>query len=171
MLCEICAVKKSVFHIKQIIGKEIIELHLCESCASLRGIGTKKEQMDFSISNLLTDLVEVESTAKKSAKKNICKKCGFTLSKFKKSGCLGCSECYLSFSMEIRDLLEKMFSKTQHKGKYPKKFQAYKTFVCDIQSLKKKLENAISKEDYELAAILRDRINEMRESVKKDGNK
>ncbi len=86
MTCEICSTKEAVFHIKQIIGKDEIELHLCEKCARLRGITKNEDTIDFSISQLLTGLVDTKSLPKKSGNEIAeCPTCGFTVTKFKNS--------------------------------------------------------------------------------------
>jgi protein arginine kinase activator len=54
-----------------------------------------------------------------------------------------------------------MFGRTQHRGKYPKRLMAYKTLLIDIEELKRKLDRAVKKEDYEEAALLRDQIKEL----------
>jgi protein-arginine kinase activator protein McsA len=58
-----------------------------------------------------------------------------------------------------------MFGSISHKGKYPLKLQAYKMYVDDIQSLKLKLDDALEREDYEEAAVIRDKIKIMQEQV------
>ncbi|MEJ2664343.1 MAG: UvrB/UvrC motif-containing protein [Spirochaetia bacterium] len=165
MTCEICCIRDAVFHIKQIVGKEEIELHLCQSCAAVRGINTINENEDFSIGELLNNLMDIKSGLKKGPAKTVCPKCKFTFDKFKKTGRLGCSECFTVFSKQIRVLMHKMFGSISHKGKYPLKLQAYKMYVDDIQSLKIKLDEALEREDYEEAAVLRDKIKVMQEKV------
>jgi protein arginine kinase activator len=165
MTCEICCINEAVFHIKQIVGKEEIELHLCQSCAAVRGINTSNENADFSISHLLTNLMDIRSNLKKSQGRAVCSKCGYTFDKFKKTGYFGCSECFSVFSKQIRVLMHKMFGSIQHKGKYPIKLQAYKMFMDDINTLRLKLEEALTNEDYEEAAVLRDKIKQMQEKV------
>jgi protein arginine kinase activator len=159
--CEICGTREAVIHIQQITGNDEIELHLCEKCAASKGITTSEDRLDFSITNLLTGLVDVKSVSKASETKKNCPQCGLTLSKFKKKGKLGCNECYSVFSREIGRIVEKMFGGSRHKGKYPKRLVAYKTYLIDLEELKKKLSAAVKKEDYEEAARLRDRIKEL----------
>ncbi|MBN2351823.1 MAG: UvrB/UvrC motif-containing protein [Spirochaetales bacterium] len=162
MLCEICSANEAVFHIKQVIGKDEIELHLCEKCARLRGITKNENTMDFSISQLLTGLVDTKSIVKKSgAAAAECPACGFTLNKFKKLGKLGCSECYTAFAKPVRDFLYKMYGKIQHKGKLPGKMRTKQSSMDGLEAMKEELKTAIALEDYEQAASLRDRIKEM----------
>jgi protein arginine kinase activator len=169
MVCEICSNNEAVFHIKQIIGKEEIELHLCEKCARLRGITKNEDTIDFSISQLLTGLVDTKSLPKKSGNEVAeCPACGFTVSKFKKLGKLGCSECYSAFAKPVRDFLYKMYGKVQHKGKLPGALRTLQTSIDDLEGLREELKKAIGLEDYERAAMLRDRIKDMTERLPTD---
>ena len=161
MKCDICEVNDASIHIQQIKGNEGAELHLCEACAASKGITAGETRMEFSISNLLTGLVDVKSLADSSQSRKICPRCGLTLSKFKKMGKLGCNECYSVFSREVRKVVGKMFGRTQHRGKYPKRLMAYKTYLVDIEKLKKKLDRAVKDENYEEAARLRDHIRDL----------
>jgi protein arginine kinase activator len=162
MTCEICSTNEAVFHIKQIIGKDEIELHLCEKCARLRGITKNDNSIDFSISQLLTGLVETKALPQKGGNETTeCPACGFTVQKFKKLGTLGCSECFIAFSRPVRDYLYKLYGKVQHKGKLPGKMRILQTSIDDLEGLREELNNAIAREDYEQAAMLRDRINDM----------
>lgn len=169
MLCEICSVNEAVFHVKQIIGKEEIELHLCEQCAKLKGITKSENTIDFSISQLLTGLVDKKSGRKKSQSEvQECPHCGLSLAKFKKLGKLGCSECFTAFEKSVREFLYKMYGRVKHKGKLPGKVKSLQDSMDDIESLKAELKKAIETEDYELAAALRDRINEMSARIGND---
>lgn len=162
MMCEICSTNEAVFHIKQIIGKDEIELHLCEKCARLRGITKNEDAIDFSISQLLTGLVDTRALPKKSGTETVeCPSCGFTVAKFKKLGKLGCSDCFIAFASPVRDFLYKMYGKVQHKGKLPGKMRVLQTSIDDLEGLREELKKSIAREDYEQAAMLRDRIKDM----------
>ena len=165
MKCDICGSNEAVIHIKQENGSEKLELYLCESCAASRGITATSGDVDLSVTNLLTGLVDTKECDPASAKKKVCPRCGMTVQKFKKEGRLGCNECYSAFSKEISRILVKMYGRSQHRGKYPRRLMAYKTFLVDIEKLKKQLDRAVKAEDYEKAALLRDRIRELTGSV------
>jgi protein arginine kinase activator len=160
MKCDLCGSEDAIIHIQQTSGEDEVELHICEKCATSKGITTGGSEGDFSITNLLTGLVDVKGVSQKSSKK-VCPGCGLTSQRFKKEGRLGCNECYTVFSKEIGRIVGKMFGRTQHHGKFPKRLKAYKTFLIDIEELKKQLESAVKREDYEVAAGLRDRIKEL----------
>ncbi|MCH7521820.1 MAG: UvrB/UvrC motif-containing protein [Candidatus Marinimicrobia bacterium] len=87
---------------------------------------------------------------------------------FKKTGRFGCSQCYQVFRSGLDNLLEAMHRNTEHHGKVPTHFidaataeeQATESFM-DISELNAKLDEAISIEDYEEAARLRDSIAQL----------
>jgi len=165
MKCDICGSNEAVIHIKQETGSEAVELYLCEECAAARGITGDSEDVDLSVTNLLTALVDTKDTGQESDKKKACPRCGMTMQRFKREGRLGCNECYSTFSKEIGRILGKMYGRSHHRGKYPKRLLAYKTFLVEIEKLKKQLDRAVKQENYEKAAQLRDRIREMTGSV------
>lgn len=168
MLCEICQAKEAVFHLRQVIGKEEIELHLCESCAKLKGIEKSEQRLDFSISQLLTGMVDSKILRKKPTfELEKCPHCGQSLQAIKKHGMLGCSQCYLVFQKAVREYLKRLYGRVTHKGKLPAKLKSLKASLQDINSLKEELKQALEAEDYELAASLRDRINEISARVDK----
>ena len=134
MKCEICQSRKAVIHIQQVMGKERIDLHLCETCAMERGIAGGEDRIELSITNLLSGLMDVRRG--KAGKPKACKQCGYTWERISAAERAGCSECYSTFSREIRSLLHKSYGKVQHRGKYPRRLQTYKTFLVDVAQLK-----------------------------------
>ena len=106
MKCEICGARKAVIHIQQVIGKERVDLHLCEECALERGISGEGEHVELSISNMLNGLLDIRDL--KERKNTVCPQCGSTWESIQKREKLGCAECYTTFSREIHFLLEKM---------------------------------------------------------------
>jgi protein arginine kinase activator len=169
MKCEICGVRKAVIHIQQVKGKERIDLHLCEECALARGIGGEvdsDQRFELSISNLLNGLVDIGKM--KRAKDRICPQCGSSWESIRKRDKIGCAECYITFSEEIRFMLEKIGARGSHRGKLPRRLNTYKKYLVDVVKLKDGLKEALKNEDYEKAARLRDRIREL-EQPSEDG--
>jgi len=159
MKCEICGLRKAVIHIQQVIGKERIDLHMCEECALERGISGEGENVELSISNMLNGLLDIRDL--KERKNTVCPQCGLNWESIHKREKLGCAECYGTFSREIRFLLEKMGAEDTHHGKLPKGLNTYKRYIIDVVKLKEGLKEALKREDYEKAARIRDRIREL----------
>jgi len=166
MLCDICHKNKASIHITEIINDEAKELHLCQHCAETESI---KMQQSFGISDLLSGLVDFPDIMQKD-KTSRCHSCGMTYDDFKRLGKLGCSECYATFSKMLMPLIKNIHGSVQHIGKEPKKkpgikkqavvgkSEPFESKAITIDALKEKLKRAITAEEYEKAAILRDEI-------------
>jgi protein arginine kinase activator len=157
MKCEICKVRESAIHVKQVIGTETVDMHLCEVCAYEKGISRKDDKIELSLSQLLTGLLGSAGSSE-SEKLQECPVCCMKFSQFRKDGRLGCPDCYNVFSDEIRSIHKKLSGVVRHKGKIPKKLLTFKALLIDMEKLKVKLSEAVKKEDYETAADLRDQI-------------
>jgi len=139
------------------------KLDLCEDCAKAKGIN---DPTSFGLADL--DLVlglgasqEIEQAAGGVELK--CPRCGFTQADFKKSGRLGCPECYHTFAEGLGGLLKTMHKGTRHAGKAPEALRQSRDLSDRLKTLQTKLAKAIKDEDFEQAAILRDEIKQMSE--------
>jgi protein arginine kinase activator len=90
-----------------------------------------------------------------------CPRCGFTQADFKKSGRLGCPECYKTFAEGLEGLLKTMHKGTRHAGKVPEALRESREQADRLKTLQKKLDKAIKEEDFEQAAHLRDEIKQI----------
>ena len=160
MKCDACGDREAVIHIQQIVGEDSVDLHLCEACASEKGISSRNDKIELSLSQLLTGLIGDKNAG---SEEKTCHSCGMEFRNFKKEGKLGCPECYNEFRTEIVSLLRKVSGSARHTGKIPKRLSQFKTYLIDREELKKELQEAVTQEDYEAAAILRDRIRELDE--------
>ena len=159
MKCEICELRDAVFHIKQVKEDEDTTLHLCEVCAGQRGIPLESSESDLSLDALLSGLIEEASLNQRQTKTKKCPLGGLTFERFQKKPLAGCHECYTVFSRDIRRIIARRFGPVRHRGKFPKRLMVYKSFLCDMAQLKKRLKAAVKEEQYEKAAELRDKIN------------
>lgn len=169
-LCEICGKNEAVIHVQQIMGSEIIELRLCEECAEKKGISGENTNLDFSISELLTGLLNITSEVKNDKDQSFCRNCGMTYKEFQKEGKLGCPECAQVFRKDIYTILESISGTHQHIGRYPKKLREFKKLLIDKTEMKQKLQEAIKNEDYEAAAIIRDKIHALEQASEGRGD-
>ncbi|MCF7937133.1 MAG: UvrB/UvrC motif-containing protein [Spirochaetales bacterium] len=163
MLCDICGNEEAIIHIQQIMGNEVMELHLCSACAKEKGISTDDNRVELSLSSLLTGLVDVDEEGETDSA--VCPSCGKTIEQFRDDGLLGCPDCFEAFQTDIASMLKNMTGFTQHRGKYPRKLATYKTILFDREQLKKQLKEAVEREAYEEAAGIRDRIRALERSV------
>ena len=160
MKCDICGKREAMVFIQQIMGGDKVEVHLCEVCAGERGISSEGEKFELSLSDLLSDLVNVKD-AKGRPEPQVCSNCGRSAEEITKTGVIGCAECYAVFAEQIRGVLDESGVPTRHLGKFPRRLRAFKTYLVDVARLKKGLREAVHREDYEKAAAIRDRIREL----------
>jgi len=80
-------------------------------------------------------------------------------SDFKKASRLGCQNCYVAFTEELEPILSGMQKGARHVGKKPAHSSGAVNVPPSPASLKKALEEAVTSENYEEAARIRDQIN------------
>jgi protein arginine kinase activator len=84
-----------------------------------------------------------------------------TYEQFKTCGKLGCAHCYHTFANEMESLMKNVQGSTRHEGKYPKRSGVEMRQKREAEQLRTQLQKAISEENFEEAAALRDRIKEL----------
>ncbi len=159
MLCSICKEKPATVHLTQIVGDKMQKLDLCEECAKAKGVN---DPSGFALADLMLGLgasQEIEQSAGGTETK--CPRCGFSQADFKKSGRLGCPECYKTFAEGLEGLLKTMHKGTRHAGKVPEALRATREQSDRLKLLQKKLAKAIEEENFEQAAQLRDEIKQV----------
>jgi protein arginine kinase activator len=138
-------------------------MHLCEHCAQEEGIAVKSQ---LSINELLSGLLSTQPSDDElfgdTEQELSCPHCGFTLAQFTKEAVLGCPYDYEVFEKSLLPLIEKAHDgKTVHRGKVPSKMPKDTKKQIKLTALRQQLEAAVQSEDYELAAKLRDEINQL----------
>ena len=172
MLCEECHMRPATVHITKIVNNEKTEMHLCEECAkekhlslssSIGGFGF--EDTGFSVAKLLSSFFEPSSkTPIGSSEEFKCGRCGLTLQTFSKTGRFGCSQCYSTFKNQMNPMLRRIHGKTFHVGKVPKRSGGQIRIKQEIDRLKRELQEAVNAEEYERAAVIRDKIKELEQN-------
>jgi protein arginine kinase activator len=160
MLCQICNKNDATIHLTEISDGVRAEMHVCEHCAAEQDISIKTH---IPINELLSNLLAVQPTddelSDPSEMKLACPSCGFTLDQFRKEGMLGCAHDYEIFEKFLYPLIEKAHGgRTSHCGKIPSKTPKDTKKHMRLLRLRQQLQTAVHKEDYELAAKLRDEI-------------
>jgi protein arginine kinase activator len=165
MLCCICKEREATVHLTQIAGAKMQKVDLCEECAKTKGVN---DPTGFSLADLLMGLGASQELAQTSGGQELkCARCGFTQADFKKTGRLGCPECYKTFGEGLDGLLKSMHKGTHHVGKVPESLRQTRELSDRLMSLHKKLAAAIEQEDFENAARLRDEIKKMTAELSK----
>ena len=165
MKCSNCKEKPATVHLTQIVGDKMQKLDLCEDCAKAKGVN---DPGGFALADLMLGLGASQEMEQSSGGVEIkCPRCGFTQADFKKSGRLGCPECYKTFAEGLEGLLKTMHKGTRHVGKVPQAFQQNRDLADRLKVLHKKLSKAVEDENFEQAALLRD---EIRQTTHRMGN-
>ncbi len=169
MICDVCGKREAIIHIQQIIGKEVIDLHLCRQCAREKNISETEGSINNSIINLVRNLLDgTRLTQFIDQKTTYCSTCNTKLHEIKEHNKVGCPDCYREFRSVIRETLGVGNSSLIHNGNIPEKLKSYKTILVDREKLKKELEDAVVKEDYETAVIIRDKLKELEMEIGKN---
>ena len=156
MQCCVCKEKPATVHLTQIVGDKMQKLDMCDECAKAKGIN---DPASFAMADLMLGLGASQELDQSAAGAELkCARCGFSQGDFKKSGRLGCPDCYKTFAEGLASLLKTMHKGTRHIGKAPESLRASRESTDRLKSLQKKLAKAIDGEDYEAAATLRDEI-------------
>ena len=159
MLCELCKEHEATVHLTQVVGSEVKKVNLCETCAAKSGLDIKGT---ISITDLLLGLGGGNKAAREDEVERACPRCHMRRSDFKKTGRLGCAECYETFAEELGPMLHNMHRAHQHTGKIPARESLRVQVTAEVAALQKALEKSVAAENFEEAAKLRDRIQALR---------
>ena len=86
---------------------------------------------------------------------NSCSSCGLTLAELQNHGKVGCANCYTQFKFFIDTILKKCQDDTIHYGKKPSCLEN-----MNFHQIVKIMDEAISKENYELAQKCKEMISQ-----------
>ncbi len=168
MLCQECYKNDANIHIFKSIDGKHTEEFLCEQCAR------QKEELDFSfepqfsLHKLFASMLNqglLESRQAMLAAKNQCPGCGLSFAQFSQVGRLGCSSCYQAFEESLKPLLRRIHASAEHTGKIPVRTQKHVQYKRELDQLKKELQLKVENEEFEEAAILRDKIKAMEKDL------
>ncbi len=170
MVCNICGSNEATIHLTEIVNDQMVEVHLCETCAHEKGTEFKTH---FNVSDLLSGFADLAKEFAAGGEKTLlkCMNCGLTYEEFGRTGRLGCPECYESFSKLLLPLIKRVQHSTQHTGKRPSRLSPTLRPTQELRELQNRLQKLIDQEAFEEAARLRDQIQQMEEKMKKGKKK
>ena len=157
MVCDVCKSNQATVFLTQIVDGKMQKVNLCESCSKEKGVS---DPTGFALADLLLGLGAAQEI-EKSGSVQRCPACGFTQADFKKTGRLGCSICYETYAEGLSSLLKSMHKGTTHVGKIPARQMRMLELGARLKQLQRDLDKAISEENYETAAQLRDQLKEI----------
>ena len=165
MICQACGKHPATTHIKTIVNGELSELSLCSECAQKMGYDDLLTNLGFNFGSLLgsffgNDTDELSDSLR-------CKGCGSSFEDIAQSGKVGCAECYHTFYDRLIPSIQRIHGNTKHCGKNPNITpQSDCTAIAkkpqnELESLREQLKEAIDVQNFEQAAVLRDKIKEL----------
>lgn len=187
MKCQHCGKNEANVHLRQSVNGQVSEQMLCSQCAEKLGVGGMFADFGsfgsfggmsllegFPFGGMLGSMLG-GSAPKTLPQTTRCKLCGSGFDDIAKRGKVGCAECYELFADRLEPSIERIHNRARHIGKLPGKAAAPASPVGakpagtqqaapaaeSVESLRAQLRAAVEKEEYERAAVLRDRIKEM----------
>ncbi|MCI0462739.1 MAG: UvrB/UvrC motif-containing protein [Gemmataceae bacterium] len=158
MKCQKCH-NPATIHITEILKDEQFkEHHLCEQCANQHLAESQHKSGPKGLG--AEHLHEAEEGLFAGHE---CPLCGMKFAEFRNSGRLGCPNDYQEFREELTPLLENIHGETRHCGKTPRRLPQNKQTQSELIQLRNRLKQAVTREDYEEAARIRDKIRSLEE--------
>ncbi len=148
MQCDGCDKREATVYLTQVISGQVQKIQLCHECAEQSGLGLASGP---SLTEALYG-TSSEEELRKDAMEKSCPKCHLRRSDFRKTSRLGCPACYTMFATELEGLFKSIHKSTKHEGKIP----ASRQMTSQETMMQQRLQHAISKQDFEEAAKLRD---------------
>lgn len=161
MLCEECNQNQATVVVTVMTGNGTTTRHLCKECVEKMESSIAKGDMSSFLSSLLNLLSK--ETKEETLK---CDACGLTYDEFLKTGKLGCTQCYKVFAEQLKPLLLRVHGRNQHAGRVPENRREERELEQQILVLKTRMEEAVTAENFEEAATLRDEIKALAEQQK-----
>ena len=148
--------EKELLYLEDALGHEQFLMTQCTECAA------KLKGESFSLpgfgSHLLDGLFGLSASPAAEPQKS-CPQCNATWADLRRAGKAFCPACYIAFREELRPSLRSLHgSNVTHTGRAPADRRARQEKRERLESLKKQLAEAISTENFEGAATLRDEI-------------
>ena len=193
MLCERCKIREANIQYTEVINGVKTEHNFCAQCARELDVGQYSAIFDgeFPLVKLLSGLLGWEEPVKKEGKfqQVVCPPCGTTYEEFVENSRFGCADCYSVFDVLIHDNIKQLQGSDRHNGKKPltpagqapegAREDGGETLVTagimekdgvksEIRSWERKLKEALKTEDYETAALCRDKIRALKEGIETD---
>ncbi len=155
-MCEECGEERATVHLTEFVDGKPVQHHYCKDCYNNREGAALMGPAAMFAHILAAVAPELKELSMKQ-----CPECGTSYLEFRQEGLLGCPRDYEVFEEGLTDLLQQIHPGTRHCGKVPPQAGERARIRSDICSLRRRQESAVAEEQYELAARLRDKIEEL----------
>ncbi len=193
MLCEKCKIREANIQYTEVVNGTKKEHHFCAQCAKEMDFGVYAAIFDgeFPLGKLLSGLLGIEDKDQEPDKLHqiLCPTCGTGYDEFVRDSRFGCADCYSVFGPLMEDSLKQLHGNLVHTGKTPvyqrqdsldpagQENRRSAGVPLDPESAAKyeeifqwdaKLKEALRFEDYESAAVCRDKIRALKKGNETD---
>lgn len=167
MNCQDCGSTEAFVHLTEIVDGEVRSVWLCSRCSRHRHNGQRpafaSEAAGSSDSDDLASFLGEEflhpAPAEHPNLPTFCPSCDYTLEDWRSTNLLGCPRCYQAFRDTLGPHMSRFHGHASHFGKIPENRAEDPNQLATIQKVRVALEKAISAEDFEEAANLRDMLH------------
>ena len=163
MTCQICNKNEATIKFTHILNGVKSETYFCQKCAEEKGMNNPFQAMQPLLEQMMLTMIQEkqqEEISRAAYSQKICTGCGLSFQSFLDSGLLGCPKCYTAFGEELKPLLRRIHGTTHHvsaRRRAMSKASKQRT----IDRLRKELRAAVENEEFERAAVLRDKMREL----------
>lgn len=158
MLCEECKLNEATYTISVMAGGGVRTRHLCGDCMRKMNRGLNSGDIRNMLSSILSAITGAGEREEEPTEDVVCPRCETTLRQFNASGKLGCPGCYEAFREQLQPMLLKIHGRVQHAGRHPLDTREAQQRRSRRDELTRQMEQAVAQEDFETAALLRDRL-------------
>ena len=165
MQCQICQKKDATIKFTHIINGVKSEAYMCRKCADEKGMNNPFHAMQPLLEQMILNMIQKKK--KKSQphgaySQKICTGCGLSFQNFLDSGRLGCANCYTAFQEELKPLLRRIHGTTKHQSSAKTGTESKRRTLV---RMRKDLDTAVRTEEFERAALLRDKMRELEKEI------
>ena len=166
MVCQNCGKNEATTHIRRVVNGDTTQMHLCAECAQSLGYGDMFSGFGLNLDDFFGGFLGDATQKLVSQGEQRCTKCGNSFNDIVRSGKVGCSECYNIFYDKLLPSIQRIHGRIKHNGKQAPSIEATANQVEQIkidpvEELKKELAAAIENQEFEQAAVIRDKIKEL----------
>ena len=175
MLCDRCKKREATIHIKEVHDGKCISTNLCPECAKEKEIAGGLGAFGFNLAEVIFNVGKMNAGAKNAPQPEhaeedekteglSCPRCHWSVAKMRHAaGKLGCAECYKVFGKWVNMAVEQVQRGKVHVGKRPlSRSRSLSGLRMELDRLQTELASAVSAEEYEKAAQVRDRISALK---------
>ena len=169
MICERCSKKKVAVLYRESAGGRVRAMRLCAECAEAMEQAGELEEISAAVAGCISPQFLSDegsfllpfhglATADGGSSPRSCAVCGATMEDISAAGKVGCATCYTIFGRELAGVIRSTHGRAEHAGRVSAGYRARLEKTERLAGLKKQLKDAVTQENYESAAGLRDTI-------------